>query len=189
MILTTDYQRSGLENLLEYMSRNKGDKIALEDSRGRELAKADVKALIEKSEEYGIERHFIVSPHPDADYSDHELARNTRMTLREWQADRPSTEFAYAVHSEHQNPHTHVAVTGRERDLWMDKEDVEQFRETARETFRETERLQHKELESSKDPREKQERPEYLNPDVEKQAEPELESEPEPTSEPHGGGE
>jgi len=188
MILKTDYQRGGLGDLLEYMQRDKGEKVPLEDLRGRELDKEDVEALIEKSEEHGIERHIIISPHPGASHSTHEIARDTRLTMRDWQSGRSSVQFAYAVHGEHHTPHSHVAVTGRERDLWMDGDDIQQLRETARESFREAERLPEREQEATADTRSREQSPAFLNTEVEAEPEPELEPEPEPEPTGSSGG-
>lgn len=145
MILKTDFRRSGAGNLVQYMRRDNEKAVELRDKAGRALSQEEVEQFVDKSAAYGFQRHIILSPDPAADYSGRELDRHTRATMREWRADRPSANYLYAVHREVENPHAHVAATGKERDLRMDKADITQLRERAREVFRERERVPQRE--------------------------------------------
>lgn len=51
--------------------------------------------------------------------------------------ERHATEYVYAIHADQANPHAHVAMTGPEQALHMDRGDVTELRKTARERFRE----------------------------------------------------
>ncbi|WP_379814616.1 relaxase/mobilization nuclease domain-containing protein [Halorientalis brevis] len=139
----TDFQRGGAQDLVEYMSRDNDEKVALKDHTGRELEPEQITAFVERSEEHGMERHLILSPDPDAAYNEQELDRGTRRTMSAFRSDdRLATEYVYAIHADHENPHAHVAMTGPEQDLGMDKHDITYLREIAREQFQEPTMLQ-----------------------------------------------
>lgn len=154
MIVKTDFQRGGAADLVEYIKYDrKQDKqrVPVRDHAGRDLEDADLKRFVEQSETKGMERHFIISPDPDAQMSAKELDRGTRRLLSDWRSARPSASYVYAIHSGGEKPHVHAAVTGQERDLWMDRDDVVEFREQARDAYREAERLPTREREQGQE--------------------------------------
>ncbi len=151
MIVKTDFQRGGAGDLVDYIKydgKAGKERVPVRDPSGRDLDDADLERFVERSKENGIERHFIVSPDPDAQLRSKDLDRGTRRLLSDWQSDRPSVSYVYAIHDGGEKPHVHTAVTGQERDLRMDRTDIEEFREQARDAFREAERLPAKERES-----------------------------------------
>jgi hypothetical protein len=86
-------------------------------------------SFIEKSERHRFERELRISPDPKADVSQEELERETERYLREFTRDRPSVRCVYSFHDDDGIAHTHVALTGEEKDLYLDREDLERDRE------------------------------------------------------------
>lgn len=135
MIVDTSYQRGAADDLLSYMER---DGYQLETATGDEMSQEEKAEFIEKSEKHEFEREIIISPERD-DLDDDELARSTRQTMTEFLEDQPTADYCYAVHnSDDDRGHVHVATTGDidNGDLYMDSEDIQQFRdEIAAEKF------------------------------------------------------
>jgi hypothetical protein len=143
MIAKTDYQRDGAGDLVRYIERDKesDNDVALKGPHGQTLTNEERRQFIQRSQDHDMERHFIIAPNPQADYDADEIDQRTREMMNDWNTDRPSAEYVYAVHDHGDKPHAHVAVTGSEHDLYMDGNDIKQFRDQASETFRESERL------------------------------------------------
>lgn len=164
MIVKTDFQRGGAGDLVDYIKYDRKDdkqRVPVRDHSGRDLDDADLKRFVEQSEANGMERHFIISPDPDARMPTKELDRGTRRLLSDWRSGRPSVSYVYAIHDGGEKPHVHAAAIGQERDLWMDRDDVVAFRQQARDAFRESERR------PTKDRTQVQEREATPNPDGE----------------------
>jgi hypothetical protein len=125
MYLNTNYQRSGAGALLNYIERDR----SLRNSAGRELTDRERESFIEKSRDHQFERELRISPDPEADVSQAELERETERYLREFTRDRPSVRGVYSFHNDNGIAHTHVALTGERRDLYLDREDLERDRE------------------------------------------------------------
>jgi hypothetical protein len=125
MYLNTNYQRSGAGALLNYIGRDRG----LRNSAGRKITDRERESFIEKSREHQFERELRISPDPQADVSQAELERETERYLREFTQDRPSVRGVYSFHNDNGIAHTHVALTGERRDLFMDRDDLERDRE------------------------------------------------------------
>jgi len=125
MYLNTNYQRSGAGALLNYIEKGRG----LRNSAGREVTDRERESFIEKSERHRFERELRISPDPEADVSQAELERETERYLREFTQDRPSVRGVYSFHNDNGIAHTHVALTGEERDLYLDRNDLECDRE------------------------------------------------------------
>ena len=125
MYLNTNYQRSGAGALLNYIEKGRG----LRNSAGREVTDRERESFIEKSERHRFERELRISPDPEADVSQVELERETERYLREFTRDRPSVRGVYSFHNDNGIAHTHVALTGEERDLYLDRNDLERDRE------------------------------------------------------------
>lgn len=141
MIAKTDFQASGAADLVQYIKRDDKRQVPVKNHTGRELDQEQLQQFIDVSEEYGMERHFIIAPDPEAGFDPDEVDRNVRTVMNDWRGDRRGTQYVYAVHGHDQRPHAHVAVTGRKDALRMNKQDIVAFRERAREAFDERERL------------------------------------------------
>ncbi|SFS09970.1 hypothetical protein SAMN05216559_3631 [Halomicrobium zhouii] len=144
MIVKTDFQRGDAGALVDYIKYDRKaeeQRVPVRDPSGRDLSDADLEQFVERSEAKGMERHFIISPDPDATMSSTDLDRGTRRLLSDWRSGRPSASYVYAIHDAGEKPHVHAAVIGQERDLWMGRDDVVELREQARDAFREADRL------------------------------------------------
>ncbi|MFB6197659.1 MAG: relaxase/mobilization nuclease domain-containing protein [Halobacteriaceae archaeon] len=141
MITKTDFQRSDAGSLVEYIERDNDCRVPVKDKTGKRLSEQEMDQFVEQSRRFQAERHLIIAPDPTADYSASEVDRFTRRTMRQWRTHRSSAQYVYAVHQPEGKTHAHVAATGRMEDLRMDKEDLKEFRELARETFRERQRI------------------------------------------------
>lgn len=144
VIVKTDFERGGAGDLVDYIKYDrKQDKrrVPVRDHTGRDLDSEELDRFVERSAETGMERHFIISPDPEAEMPATELDRGTRRLMSDWRSSRPSVSYVYAIHDGGEKPHVHVAATGQERDLWMDRDDVTDIRHKARDAFREGERL------------------------------------------------
>ena len=125
MYLNTNYQRSGAGALLNYIEKGR----PLRNSAGREVTDRERESFVEKSQEHQFEREVRISPDPEADVSQAELERETERYLREFTRDRPSVRGVYSFHNDNGIAHTHVALTGERRDLYLDRNDLERDRE------------------------------------------------------------
>jgi hypothetical protein len=144
MYLNTNYQRSGAGALLNYIEKDR----PLRNSVGREVTDRERESFIEKSQEHSFERELRISPDPEADVSQEELERETERYVREFARDRPSVRGIYSFHNDNGIAHTHVALTGKERDLYLDRNDLERDRERL---SRRLERGQEREREPERD--------------------------------------
>jgi hypothetical protein len=142
VIVKTDFQRGDAGDLLEYIQRDdkEGECVPVRDHSGRQLDEERIAAFAEQSAKHGFERHLILAPDSEAQLTTDQLDRGTRRLMSDWRADRPSVSYVYAVHPGDGKPHVHAAATGRERDLYMDREDLAALRQDATEAFREEER-------------------------------------------------
>ena len=150
MYLNTNYQRSGAGALLNYIEKGRG----LRNSAGREVTDRERESFIEKSERHRFERELRISPDPEADVSGEELERETQRYLRDFTQDRPSVRGVYARHNDNGIEHVHVALTGEERDLYLDRNNLERDRERLSrrlERGREREREQERDRELARD--------------------------------------
>ena len=125
MYLNTNYQRSGAGALVNYIEKER----PLRNSAGREVTDRERDSFVEKSERHEFERELRISPDPEVDVSQQELERETERYVRELTRDRPSVRGIYSFHNDNGIAHTHVALTGKERDLYLDREDLERDRE------------------------------------------------------------
>ena len=166
MYLNTNYQRSGAGALLNYIERDH----LLRNSAGREVTDRERERFVEKSREHSFERELRISPDPEADVSQQELERETERYLRDFTQDRPSVRGVYSFHNDNGIAHTHVALTGEERDLYLDRADLERDRERL---SRRLERGRGLEREREREP----ERDRELARDIERQREQEQERE------------
>lgn len=141
MIAKTSFRYADAGDLVQYISRDAGERVPMKDHTGRELNRDQLQNFVEESRHHGMERAIVVSPDPDAGFSPREVDRGVRDLMREWRSDRRSTRYVYGVHDSGATPHAHVAVTGPERQLRMDRQDVRTLHDLARKAFAEPERL------------------------------------------------
>lgn len=144
MITYSDYAEGGAGALLNYMQTDQGRQITLRDHTGKALSRDELEQFVQHSKDCGFERQFIISPDPDLDIHQQAFDRGTRALMRQWRADKANVRYVYAVHDQREKPHAHVAVTGPKRELYMDRDDLDAFRDTAADAFRESERASHR---------------------------------------------
>lgn len=141
MILPTDYQRNGVGNLVDYIRRDRdqdaGETVDLRNPAGRELSDPEVNRFVDKSQEFGFQRHMIVSPDPTGQYSPEEVSANTRELISREFARQPTTDYVYGVHQNTEFPHAHVAATGEPAELELDRNEIQQLRQQAATVFEE----------------------------------------------------
>jgi hypothetical protein len=125
MYYNTNYQRSGAGALLQYMEKEH----PLRNSVGREVTNREREHFVQKSERHQFEREIRISPDPEADLSQEKLERETQRYVREFTRDRQTVSAIYAYHEDNGIPHVHVALTGEERDLYIQRNQLEQERE------------------------------------------------------------
>ena len=144
MMLKTDYQEGGAGNLVDYIQRDReqdaGATVDLRNPAGRELSDPEVDQFVDKSREFGFQRHMIVSPDPTGQYSPEEVNANTREFMHSEFAQQPTTDYVYGVHRDTEFPHAHIAATGERAELEMDREDIRQLREQAATVYEEPSR-------------------------------------------------
>lgn len=128
-IMTTDYQQSDAEALVEYIGR---DRATLRDPAGLEMGAAQRERFVAKSERHEFERSVVVSPGNADELNAEDIGRSTRRTMSAITGDRPTAVCCYAVYTDTENPHAHVALTGAKADLYMDTDDIREH-EHARE--------------------------------------------------------
>lgn len=141
-ITNTDFQYSGAQGLLNYISKDEHD---LENRVGQSMTETEKEAFIAKSDYFDFERHFIISPE-DNDLSDREIAEATRNSVNGYFADASTVDFCYAVHRDSDSLHAHVALTGEKDDLYMNQKHIKEFNERSEELFLEQERTLENEL-------------------------------------------
>jgi hypothetical protein len=191
MIVKTDFNRGGAGDLVKYIGRDRErdgrQKVPLRNQAGRELTEEEIQQFIEQSREFGFERHLIVAPDPDGGYTPAEVGENTRRLAQQQFGREPQTRYLYGVHTDSCHPHAHVAATGREEVLRMDRREIQRLRSRARSQFREKERLKERNVDRDQEraeERREQAHEKELDPEARKEAEPDQEMIPEPDREP-----
>lgn len=187
MIVKTDFNRGGAGNLVKYIQRDRDQDrqrtVPLRNQAGRELTQEEIQQFVEQSRDFGFERHLIVAPNPDAGYTPAEVGANTRQLAQQQFGQEPQTRYLYGVHTDSCYTHAHVAATGREAELRMDRQEIQRLRDRARTQFRERERLS--EREQARERVERADRREQahereLDPAAREQGQPDREVTPEP---------
>ena len=144
MILKTDFRASGAGALVDYIQRDRSQdavrNVAIQNPNGRELSSAALDEFAEKSRNHDFQRHMIVSPDPTGQYTPQEVDERTREFMNRELGQQPTTEYVYAVHRDTEFPHAHVAVTGREQDVEMNRAEIDRLRERASSIYNEPER-------------------------------------------------
>ena len=138
--IDTDYGDGGAGNLVAYLDKERG----LRNRRGEEMTREEREAFVEKSREHEFRRLITISPGDGDRLSDREMNRRTRRTVSDFLQDRPSADYCFAIHRDTEHHHAQVALTGKRRDLYMDRDDIERVRERAREQFPDLDREQER---------------------------------------------
>jgi hypothetical protein len=125
MFVHTSYRESGASALVNYIEQDH----PLRNSAGRELSEHEVRDFIDKSERHEFEREFQLSPDPEAAVSQRDLERQTQRFIGEFLTNRRSVRAVYAYHGSTDVPHAHVAMTGKRRDLFVDRDDLARTRQ------------------------------------------------------------
>ena len=134
MFVNTNYRTSGTSALVNYIEQDH----PLRNSAGRELSDREVRGFIQKSDRHQFEREFQISPDPEANVSQRRLEQQTRRFIGEFLQGRHSVRAVYAYHGSTDIPHTHVAMTGERRDLFVDRDDITQIRQTLSQRLEQT---------------------------------------------------
>lgn len=161
--IDTSYGDGGAGDLVQYLDKDRG----LRNRRGEEMTREEREAFVEKSRKYEFRRLITISPGDGERLSDEEMNRRTRGTVSNFLEGRPSADYCFAIHRDTEHHHTQVALTGKRRDLYMDRDDIEQVRERAREQFPDLDREQ----ERSREQRRERSLERALNQEVEREQE------------------
>ena len=160
MVARVNYRREGAGDLVRYIER--GDDRDLRNEAGRALSDREVDRFVRRSEERGFSRSVVLSVPDHADenprLSDRQVERETRRTMNEQLRNAPSARYVYGIHEDTDHRHAHIALTGAERDLTWDRDDLDQLRERANERFIERHREFEREFERDRDRDRRQER-------------------------------
>ena len=160
MVARVNYRREGAGDLVRYIER--GDDRDLRNEVGRALSDREVDRFVRRSEECGFSRSVVLSvpDHADANprLSDRQVERETRRTMNEQLRNALSARYVYGIHEDTDHRHAHIALTGLERDLAWDREDLDRLRERADERFIERHREIEREFERDRDRDRRQER-------------------------------
>lgn len=143
-VVKTSYRRAGAGDLMDYIEQDSRDD--LRDHTGETLDADEREAFENVSERHEFTREFIISPENGDQLDDREMSRQTRATMSDTLDGRPNTSYVYGIHRDTDNPHVHVAATGPENSLYMDRDDLDDVREHSAERFVEQgreDRLRH----------------------------------------------
>ena len=154
MVARVNYRREGAGDLVRYIER--GDDRDLRNEAGRSLSDREVDRFVRRSEECGFSRSVVLSVPDHADenprLSDRQVERETRRTMNEQLRNAPSARYVYGIHEDTDHRHAHIALTGLERDLAWDRDDLNRLRERADERFIERHREPALEQEAEPEP-------------------------------------
>jgi hypothetical protein len=146
MIVKTDFRDGSAGDLVQYIQRDRSqdavNTVDLRNPSGRELGDTEVDRFVNKSRDLDFQRHLIVSPDPTGQYTPDEVSEHTQELMNREVGQQATTNYVYAVHRDTEFPHAHVAVTGQESELRMDREEIDRLRERASEIYNEPERTQ-----------------------------------------------
>lgn len=137
---------------MNYISRDseqeqaKGrEQVSVHNRAGRPMSEREREQFIEHAESHDYCQRWQVSPPNGNDLSRDELRKETRRVVEDYTRDKSTSRVAYAVHTDQEGPnHAHVLVAGNERELRMDREDIEQTRTNAHERMTENERYRQR---------------------------------------------
>ena len=144
---TTAQQSGGSGQLVEYIEHEQTEekekvRAELRGSVGRELTDDEIEEFIENSEHDNFSRQIVLSTAPDNDLSEQEMREKTERVMNNYIDGKPSTHYLYGVHEDTDQIHSHAAVRGDRRDLYMDADDLKDMKVEAEREFRGPEQAQ-----------------------------------------------
>jgi hypothetical protein len=131
------YRRHDSNALMSYIDRTERP---IRDCSGREMSSEDIQQFIDTSKEYGYEESWIYSPKRGDELSEAEISLAVRKTMRKHLEDRQRATYCFGVHTDDENNHAHIAVTGASSDLHTDIDDLDRMRSLGAKHTREQER-------------------------------------------------
>lgn len=140
-ITPTNYKRKGAAKLMSYMNKNNA---TLRNRVGQKMPPEEQQEFMHKSDYHEFTRGYVISPKKN-DLTDEEMQEAVRDSITDY-FDGESVDFCYAIHDpekvreESDELHAHVAITGTEDDLRMDKDDIRGFNQQSEEVFQQVER-------------------------------------------------
>ncbi|MCL7417971.1 MAG: relaxase [Halalkalicoccus sp.] len=151
-IYKTSYRDDeGTEKLTNYLQH---DNQKVRDRAGRAMSDREIEQFNDKAAGRR-NRHIIISPRDHKELSDRELNRATREYMSEMIEDRPTADYAYAVHDDKEHgKDVHIAMTaGDKQDLEMYPDDIRRERKHAHEAYLEygRDRIQEQEQEQEQE--------------------------------------
>ena len=141
MYVDKQYRRRDANRLMSYLNRTERP---IRDRSGREMSGDDIQQFIDTSDEYEYEESWIFSPKRGDELSAEEISLAVRKTMHEHLDDRDRATYCFSVHTDDENNHAHVAVTGASADLWTDPDDLDEMREIGAKHTREADRDRHR---------------------------------------------
>lgn len=154
MYVDKKYRDHDANDLLSYINRTERP---IRDHSGQEMSSEDIQHFIDKSENYEYEESWIYGPKRGDEMSAEELSLAVRKTMREHLEDRQRASYCFAVHTDDETNHAHIAVAGAKDDLRTDPDDLDRMRELGashtREQERDRERERKQERERDRDER------------------------------------
>lgn len=140
-VTNTDFRYGGASRLMDYVERK--EDYELENRAGEKMSEKEKEVFRKKSDYYGFERQYILSPREKDQYSERDLAEATRDSINEY-FDGESVDYCYSVHAD--EGHSHVILTGEKDDLYMNKSDMREFNKQSKKQFKKREKSLEKQL-------------------------------------------
>lgn len=151
---------------MNYISRDseneqsKGrEQVPVHNQAGRPMTESEREQFLEYAQQNDYVQRWQVSPPNGDDLSRDEVRRETRRVINDYTQDKPNARVAYAVHTDQDGPnHSHVLLTGNERELRMNREDIEQTRTNAHQRMTANERYRQRQKEQEQEQQQEQTR-------------------------------
>jgi len=137
MYIHRDWEYRDSSTLLSYMNKTNRP---LRDRSGRKMSGEQVEEFIEKSNNKQYSEQWIFSPRNGDELTPTEISIAVRKTMREHLSDGTRATYCFSVHTDEENSHAHIAMTGKESDMMVDAEGYERLREVGARETREVER-------------------------------------------------
>ena len=148
MYVDKQYRRRDANRLMSYLDRTERP---IRDRSGRKMSGDDIQQFVDTSDEYEYEESWIFSPKRGDELSAEEISLAVRKTMHEHLDDRDRATYCFSVHTDDENNHAHVAVTGASADLWTDPDDLDEMREIGAKHTREADRDRHRDRSADRD--------------------------------------
>lgn len=150
---------SEAQGKMNYISREdekeqaKGrEEVPVNNRAGRPMSDEEKDQFVEHAEQHDYVQRWQVSPPNGDELSRDELRRETRRVVDDRTRDMGSSRVAYAVHTDQEGPnHAHVLIAGNERELRMNREEIDRTRTNAHERMTANDRYRDRGRESGKE--------------------------------------